>query len=91
VWSAPPILVIHRRFNAALDLSGNAPRLKQLRDVPRFAIHVHHSAMKYLTTEQQKVLCIVLLLLLTGLAVKTWRAAHPRQEAVAIQPAAPVE
>ena len=33
--------------------------------------------MKYLTEEQQKVLCVILILLLTGLAVKTWRTAHP--------------
>jgi hypothetical protein len=33
--------------------------------------------MKYLTKEQQKVLCVILLLLLVGLAVKTWRTAHP--------------
>ena len=33
--------------------------------------------MKHLTKEQQKVLCIVVLLLLVGLAVKTWRLAHP--------------
>lgn len=32
--------------------------------------------MKYLTKEQQIVLCIILLLLLTGLGVKTWRTAH---------------
>ena len=37
----------------------------------------HAPAMKYLTKEQQKVLCVILLLLLTGLAVKTWRTAHP--------------
>jgi hypothetical protein len=36
--------------------------------------------MKYLTKEQQKVLCVILLLLLTGLAVKTWRTAHPSQQ-----------
>jgi len=36
--------------------------------------------MKYLTKEQQKVLCVILLLLLTGLAVKTWRNAHPTQQ-----------
>ena len=35
--------------------------------------------MKYLTKEQQKVLGEILLLLLTGLAVKTWRTAHPPQ------------
>ena len=34
--------------------------------------------MKYLTKEQQIVLCVILLLLLTGLAVKTWRTAHPQ-------------
>ncbi len=37
--------------------------------------------MKYLTKEQQKVLGVILLLLLTGLAVKTWRTAHPPQAA----------
>ena len=38
-------------------------------------------AMKYLTKEQQKVLFVILLLLLTGLAVKTWRIAHPSRQA----------
>lgn len=33
--------------------------------------------MKHLTKEQQTVLCVVLFLLLTGLAVKTWRIKHP--------------
>jgi len=33
--------------------------------------------MKYLTKEQQIVLCVILLLLLTGLGVKIWRTAHP--------------
>ena len=37
--------------------------------------------MKYLTKEQQKVLCVILLLLLTGLAVKTWRTAQPPKPA----------
>jgi hypothetical protein len=37
--------------------------------------------MKYLTKEQQKVLCVILFLLLVGLAVKTWRTAHPPQRA----------
>ncbi len=36
--------------------------------------------MKYLTKEQQIVLCVILLLLLTGLGVKTWRTAHPKSE-----------
>jgi len=33
--------------------------------------------MFYLTRQQQTVLCIVMLLLLTGLAVKVFRTAHP--------------
>ncbi|HTQ50740.1 MAG TPA: hypothetical protein VMJ12_08510 [Candidatus Acidoferrales bacterium] len=33
--------------------------------------------MNGLTRQEQLVLCIVLGLLLTGLAVKTYRAAHP--------------
>lgn len=31
-----------------------------------------------LTKQQQLFLCVVLLLLLTGWAVKAWRTAHPR-------------
>jgi len=38
-----------------------------------------------LTKQEQLVLCLVLLLLLTGWAVKTWRAAHP--PAAASEPA----
>jgi len=30
-----------------------------------------------LTRQQQMVICLVLLLLLTGWAVKAWRSAHP--------------
>jgi len=41
--------------------------------------------MNYLTKEQQKVLCVILLLLLTGLAVKTWRTAHPPKQASTTQ------
>jgi hypothetical protein len=37
--------------------------------------------MKYLTKEQQKVLLIIVFLLLTGLAVKTWRTMHPPNSA----------
>jgi hypothetical protein len=33
--------------------------------------------VKGLTKQERLVLCIVLALLLTGLAVKTYRAAHP--------------
>jgi len=43
--------------------------------------------MSYLTKQELTVLCIVLLLLLTGRAVKTYRAAHP--PVAAIQPAKP--
>jgi len=35
------------------------------------------SPVNHLTKQEQLVLCIVLGLLLTGWAVKTWRAAHP--------------
>jgi hypothetical protein len=34
-------------------------------------------AMLNLTRQQQTFLCVVLLLLLTGWAVKAWRAVHP--------------
>jgi len=37
--------------------------------------------MNRLTKQEQLVLCIVLGLLLTGWAVKTYRAAHPKQPA----------
>jgi hypothetical protein len=37
--------------------------------------------MKRLTKQEQWVLGIVLALLLTGWAAKTWRAAHPPQTA----------
>lgn len=33
--------------------------------------------MKYLTSQEQKVLCVVLTLLLVGWGVKAWRTAHP--------------
>jgi len=36
--------------------------------------------MKYLTKEQQTVLCVIVLLLLVGLAVKAWRTAHPSKQ-----------
>jgi len=37
-----------------------------------------------LTEQEQKVLCLILTLLLTGWAVKAWRTAHP-----ALPPAPP--
>jgi len=36
-----------------------------------------------LTKQQQLFLCVVLLVLLTGWAVKAWRTAHPRPAAAA--------
>jgi hypothetical protein len=44
--------------------------------------------VKSLTKQEQLVLCIVLGLLLTGWAVKTWRTAHP-PPAAATQQAKP--
>jgi hypothetical protein len=41
--------------------------------------------VKGLTKQEQLVLCIVLGLLLTGWAVKTWRTAHPPSPAAAQQ------
>jgi hypothetical protein len=38
--------------------------------------------VKSLTKQEQMFLCIVLGLLLTGWAVKTWRAAHPPAAAI---------
>lgn len=50
-------------------------------------MHCRSQAMKYLTKEQQKVLGVILLLLLTGLGVKTWRTAHPPEApAQAVKP-----
>ena len=42
--------------------------------------------MKYLTKEQQTVLCVILFLLLTGLAVKTWRIKHPPRDPATAAP-----
>ena len=33
--------------------------------------------MNFLTKQEQMVLCLIVVLLLTGWAVKTWRTAHP--------------
>jgi hypothetical protein len=41
--------------------------------------------MNWLTKQEQLVICIVIGLLLTGLAVKYYRAAHPA--AITVQPA----
>ncbi len=52
------------------------------------ALSIRHQrhAMKYLTKEQQTVLCVIILLLLTGLAVKTWRTAHPPSDRATADP-----
>jgi hypothetical protein len=42
-----------------------------------WSITVKFNPSNHLTNEQQKVIAVILLLLLTGLAVKTWRTAHP--------------
>jgi hypothetical protein len=33
--------------------------------------------VNFLTKQEQMVLCLIFVLLLTGWAVKTWRTAHP--------------
>jgi hypothetical protein len=48
--------------------------------------HPHQRRMKYLTKEQQTVLCVILFLLLTGLAVKTWRIQHPPHDRATATP-----
>lgn len=45
--------------------------------------------MKHLTKDQQTVLCVIIFLLLTGLAVKAWRIKHPAADHAAT--AAPVQ
>ena len=40
----------------------------------------HSAAVGFLTRQQQLVLCAIVLLLLTGRAVKSWRTAHPPVE-----------
>ena len=49
-------------------------------------MHVASRPMKYLTKQQQAVFCVAVLLLLAGLAVKTWRLAHPPVDHAAISP-----
>jgi hypothetical protein len=47
----------------------------------------YNAGVNYLTKQEQLVLCVVLGLLLTGLAVKTYRAAHP--PSATVQPVKP--
>ncbi len=44
------------------------------------------AAVKFLTKQEQLALCLIFVLLLTGWAVKTWRAAHPPAPVPATQP-----
>jgi len=37
--------------------------------------------MKFLTPQEQKALIVVLVLLLVGMAVQSWRVAHPLEKA----------
>ena len=63
----------------------NAARRRRLRAPSVAVMPALADSMKYLTKEQQKVLCVILLLLLVGLAVKTWRTAHPAKQAGQVQ------
>jgi hypothetical protein len=57
--------IVNRPSSIVNDIVAMAPRFRYLVPVNR------------LTKQEQLVLCIVLGLLLTGWAVKTYRAAHP--------------
>jgi hypothetical protein len=86
------IFVVKGSRKAAASRAGNRHRgiSKELRLFQCFGMQMASKpTMKYLTKEQQKVLCVVLILLLTGLAVKTWRTAHPAPFNTAAQPALP--
>jgi hypothetical protein len=54
-----------------------ATGLKPLVRLAEIALFRYIALMNRLTKQEQLVLCIVLGLLLTGWAVKTYRAAHP--------------
>ena len=58
----PKILVVALSFLVKIPLTNGS---------------VWSGAMFKLTKQQQLFLCVVLLLLLTGWAVKAWRTAHP--------------
>jgi hypothetical protein len=57
--------IVNRQSSIVNDIVAIAPQF-------RYLIFMNH-----LTKQEQLVLCIVLGLLLTGWAVKTYRAAHP--------------
>ncbi|HMJ91784.1 MAG TPA: hypothetical protein VK530_18315 [Candidatus Acidoferrum sp.] len=52
-------------------------RKSELLEFPTVGIPQQVTPMNFLTKEQQQVLAVILLLLLTGIAVRTWRIAHP--------------
>jgi hypothetical protein len=58
----------------------------ELRHLSNFSFAIGKSlyigSVSFLTKQEQMVLCLVVLLLLTGLAVKTYRTAHPAAVAV---------
>ena len=62
-------------------MKDHAARRRRLRVRSLAVMPTLFNWMKYLTKEQQKVLCVILFLLLVGLAVKTWRTAHPPKQA----------
>lgn len=48
---------------------------------PEFSLEIggirYIARVTFLTKQEQMVLCLILVLLLTGWVVKTWRTAHP--------------
>jgi len=58
--------------------------------IPNFSLEIggraYIAAVKFLTKQEQMALCLIFVLLLTGWAVKTWRAAHPAANVPAAQP-----
>jgi hypothetical protein len=55
---------------------------------PKFSLEIGQTgyigSVNFLTKQEQMVLCLIVVLLLTGWAVKTWRTAHPPAAAVPI-------
>jgi hypothetical protein len=71
-------------------LSSRRPAFRPTGDCspcPNFSLEIRKSLyigrVSFLTKQEQMVLCLVMLLLLTGWAVKTYRAAHPAPISIA--------
>jgi len=51
------------------------------RPAPEFSLEIsgtgYIGSVKFLTKQEQMVICLIFVLLLTGWWVKTWRTAHP--------------